>query len=81
MESAVGSHLEVVLNDAPQLLALAVGGVLDLEVATLGDDLLSGIRTLGVPPSRVGPPVLDGLHLGLVLPVLVFVERHDYNNL
>lgn len=69
------TNLEVLLEDTPELLGLSVRRVLDLQVSTLGHDLLSSEGTLGVPPSRVLPPGLDGLNLLLVLLVLV-LEAH-----
>lgn len=59
----VVTNSEAVLEDLPELLGLGVAGILDLEVSTLGDDLLSGERALGVPPARVAPPLLDLLDL------------------
>jgi hypothetical protein len=44
-------YLEAVLEDIPQLLALGVAGVLNLEIATLAGDLLGSEGPLGVPPS------------------------------
>lgn len=66
-----GTDLEVLLDDLPELLALHVGGVFNLQVSTLGHDLLSSEGTLGVPPSGVLPPSLDGLDLFPVLLVLL----------
>ena len=54
---------ETLFNSLPQLLGEGVAGVLDGQVATLGSNLLSGEGTSGVPPSGVGPPLLDGLDL------------------
>lgn len=53
------SDLEPVLENLPQLLGLGVAGVLNLQVASLGDNLLRGERPLGISPARVGPPALD----------------------
>jgi len=64
------TNLEAVLKNLPQLLGLGVAGVLDLQVSTLGNDLLGGERALGLPPSRVGPPLLD--LLDLLLEELIF---------
>jgi hypothetical protein len=69
------AHLEPSLEDLEQLLGLRVARVLDLEVAALGHDLLRGERPLCVPPSRVGPPPLDLLHL--LGKDLVFPRRVD----
>ena len=57
--------LEVVLQCVPQLLAHLVVGILLLDRAALGDDLLSSERTTSVAPSAVRPPLLDGLDLGV----------------
>lgn len=62
------THLEVLLDELPELLALSVGRVFNLQVSTLGDNLLSSEGTLGVPPSGILPPSLDGVDL---LPVLL----------
>lgn len=64
------------LQNTPELLSLDVGRVVDLQVPTLGNNLLSRKGTLGVPPSRVFPPGLDIVDLLLVLSVLVFEETH-----
>ena len=57
------AYLEALLHDVPELLGLGVAGVLNLEVSSLGNDLLSGKGTLGVSPSRILPPGLDLLDL------------------
>jgi hypothetical protein len=54
-------YLKVVLQSVPELLSLDGGRVVDSQVATLGDNLLGREGSLGVSPSRVLPPVLDGL--------------------
>ena len=81
------AYLEAVLEDVPQLLGLGGAGILDLEVAALGDNLLGRKGPLGVPPARVGPPGLDLLDLlveELVLDVRVdsrvahVLGRHDH---
>lgn len=54
------THCEAVLDKFPQLFRLCIAGVFDLDGASLLDDLLSGKWSLGVSPSRVGPPLLDG---------------------
>lgn len=45
------THLEAVLQDIPQLLSLSIAGILNLQMASLGDNLLGGKGTLRVPPS------------------------------
>ena len=45
------SDLETALNQLPQLLSLMVAWVLNLDRSTLGDDLLSSIRSASVSPS------------------------------
>ena len=69
------TDLESLLQDIPQLLADLASGVLNLDIAPLLGDLLSGKGSLGVPPSRVGPPLLDLLNLLLVLLLLGVNER------
>lgn len=66
--------LEAALEDAPQLLRLGVTGVLNLEMAALGNDLLGSEGALRVPPSFAAPPLLDLGHLlgeQLVLPARI----------
>jgi len=43
--------LEVLLEQTPQLLALDVGRILDIDISALGNDICSGIRTLGAVPA------------------------------
>ena len=71
-----GANLKVALQDLPQLLALSIGRVVDLQVSPLGHNLISSERTLGVSPSGVLPPRLDGLDVVQVLPVFVFEVTH-----
>lgn len=71
-----GTNLEVALEDLPELLALDIGRIVDLQVSTLCDDLLGGVGALGVSPAVILPPGLDGLNILLVLLVLVFEETH-----
>lgn len=75
--SAISTYGKVGLQSAPELLGLGIGRVVDGQVATLGDDLLGSERALGVSPARVGPPVLDGLHILRVLAVLILEVTHD----
>ena len=65
------AYLETALHDGPELLGLGVAGILNLEVATLGDNLLGGKGTLGVLPARVFPP---GLDLGDLLGVEIVLD-------
>lgn len=74
------THREPALQDLPQLLAQLVAGVLDLDVSSLRDNLLGGERPLGVSPSRVGPPLLDGLDILLVALLLLVQVRHGGGN-
>lgn len=53
------AHLEASLENLPQLLALRIAGVLNLEVATLGDNLLGSEGSLGLTPAGVTPPLVD----------------------
>jgi hypothetical protein len=76
LEPARATNLEVMFEDAPELLGLDIGRVVDRQGPTLGHNLLSREGTLGVPPSRVLPPSLDIIDLLLVLSVLVFKETH-----
>ena len=64
------------LQNTPELLSLDVGRVVDLQVPTLGNNLLSRKGTLGVPPSRVFQPGLDGLDVVPVFLVFVFKETN-----
>ena len=54
------TYREALLEDPPQLLALGVAGILNLEVAALVDDLLGREGPLGLAPSRLAPPLVDG---------------------
>lgn len=74
--SGISTYGKVLLQSAPELLSLGIGRVVDGQVATLGNDLLSSERALGVSPARVGPPVLDGLHILRILAVLILEETH-----
>jgi len=67
------THFKAVLKNLPQLLSLSVAGIIDREVSALRNDLLSGKGSLGVSPSRVGPPCLDSLDF--FLEELVFDVR------
>jgi len=82
---ATKTYRKALLEDLPQFLGLLVAGILDLEVATLVDDLLSGEGALGVAPPRIAPPLLDLLNLlreelvlqrGINRGVLHVVGRH-----
>ena len=57
------THLEALLQNPPQLLRLRIARILNLQIPTLGDNLLGGEGPLGLPPSRVVPPLLDLVHL------------------
>lgn len=70
-------YLESALDDFPQLLGLGIAGVCNLQIASLGHNVLSGERPPGVPPPRVGPPLLDLLDLLLELSVLGVDVGHD----
>lgn len=71
------TYLEVTLQDVPELLALSISRILNLQIPTLGHNLFSGKRTLGVAPSRVLPPGLDVVDLLQVLLVFVFEAHCD----
>jgi len=43
--------LETTLYNVPQFLALIIAGILDLQVSSLGYDLLGSERPLGMSPS------------------------------
>ena len=45
------AYLKTTLNDVPQFLALIIAGILDLQVSSLGYDLLGSERPLGMSPS------------------------------
>ena len=59
-------YLKSYFNDLPQFLGLDVARIFNLQVSPLGNDLLRRERSLGVPPSRVSPPLLDRLNIILV---------------
>ena len=76
MKGARRSDLEPALDDPPQLLALVIAGILDLEVATLGGNLLGGEWPLGMSPPRIRPPLLQASNVGLVEGILTIEIRH-----
>lgn len=57
------TYLESLLQDVPELLRLVVAGVVDLDCAPLRNDLLGSERPLGLPPSRIRPPLLNSGNL------------------
>lgn len=71
------ANLEIALQDLPQLLAHSIGRILNLQGTTLGHNLLSSEGPLGVSPSGVLPPLLDGLDIVQILPVFFFKGSHD----
>ena len=70
------TNLESSLYDLPQLPALIIARILNLEISTLGCNLLSRERPLGVPPSRIRPPFLYRSDIGVVKSILVVEVRH-----
>jgi hypothetical protein len=60
------------LEDLPELLALNIRRIVNFQVSALGHDLLGGKGALGVSPSGILPPLLDGIDLVPVLPVFGF---------
>lgn len=70
----IATYCESLLNRLPELLGKVVAGVLDGEVSPLVHNLFGSVCTLGVSPSRVRPPLLDGGNLGEVL--LFFLIGH-----
>lgn len=70
------SYLKSCLNDLPKLLALVVARVPDLEVPSLGDDLLGSERPFGISPSGILPPMFNGLNFRLKEVVLFVCCRH-----
>ena len=65
------TRLESALYDVPQFPAHSIAWVFDFEVPSLSHNLLSGERSLGVPPSRIRPPFLHVVDVRLVKLVLV----------
>ena len=65
------ARLESALNDVPQFPAHSIAWVFNFEAPSLGNNLLSRERSLGISPSRVPPPVLYGVDVLLVKLVLV----------
>ena len=72
------THLEPAFNYFPQLLAHSIAGILDLEVAPFSHYLLGSERSLGEPPSRVGPPLLYSINVLLVELIFMVYGRHWY---
>ena len=70
------THLEPAFDYFPQLLAHSIAGILDLEIAPLGHNLLSSERPFGEPPSRIRPPLLYGINVLLVELVFMVYGRH-----
>ena len=79
------AYLESAFQDIPELLRLDVAGILDLQVPSLGHNLLGSEGSLGVSPSGIRPPLLDScnfVQILLLLPVRVHsgighLVRHD----
>ena len=69
---------ETTLYDVPQLLALIIAGILYLQVSPLGYNLLRIERPFGMSPSRVLPPLLDGIDV--LLEELVFVVLNSHRD-
>ena len=59
-------HFEPALDNVPKLLAHSVARIFNLEIPSLGNYLFGREWPLGVPPSRVGPPLLDSFDVVLV---------------
>jgi hypothetical protein len=78
--TACVTYLETALENIPQLLRHDVAGILDLQRASLRNDILCGKWPLGVSPSRVLPPALDGIDIvGVALVFLLqgsHIRRH-----
>jgi hypothetical protein len=70
---AATTYRETVLKNVPKLLGLSIAGVVDLQVASLRDNLFCGEGSLGVPPTGITPPCLD--LLDLLCEDLVFMVR------
>ena len=64
-------YLEPAFEDVPQLFAHSIAWVFDFEAPSLGNNLLSRERSLGMSPSRVRPPFLHGIDVCLVELVLM----------
>lgn len=73
---AFDSYSELLLQVFPQLLRHNIARVLNGQVASLRGNLLGRERPLGVPPSRIGPPLLELLHLLLVVLVFCVCDTH-----
>ena len=69
-------YSELLLQVLPKLLRHSIAGVLNGQVASLRSNLLGRERPLGVPPSRIGPPLLELLHLLLVVLIFRVCDTH-----
>lgn len=65
------THGPALLHQTPCLLGQVIAGVVDLEVAALGNNFLGSEGALCESPSRLRPPLLDGLDVVNVLLVLL----------
>ena len=72
-DPAIGkSYLESAFQYSPQLLRLRIAGILNLQVPSLGHDLLGREGSLGISPSGIIPPFLDSRYLVEVLLLFCF---------
>ena len=69
-------YSELLLQVLPQLLRHDIARVLNGQVASLRSNLLGRERPLGVPPSRIGPPLLELLDLLLVVLIFCVCDTH-----
>ena len=74
--TAFDPYSELLLQVLPKFLRHSIAGVLDGQVASLRSNLLGRERPLGVPPSRIGPPLLELLHLLLVVLIFRVCDTH-----
>jgi len=64
------TYFESPLEDIPELLRLHIARVFNFQIPSLRHNLLGRERSLGVPPSRICPPLLHRRNLVQVLLLL-----------
>ena len=84
--SGEDAYLESALQDLPELLSLDIARIVNLQVPSLGHDLLGRERSLGISPPGVGPPLFDSgnlvqkeflLRIGVTVGIRHTVDSHD----
>ena len=72
------THLKPAFEDPPQLLALSIARIIDLQSASFGDDLLSSKGSPRVSPSGSAPPLSYGLDFCSIGLIFVIEFGHGF---